>query len=70
MTTHRAKVSFRFKELGADPALSVEQSSGGDADILTGNIYFELRPGTSVKDAQKIAAYLNENIEGIVRIFS
>ena len=22
MTTHRAKVSFRFKELGADPPLS------------------------------------------------
>jgi len=70
MTTHRAKVSFRFKELGADPALSVEQSSSGDADILPGNIYFELRPGTTIKDVQKIAAYLNENMEDIVRIFS
>jgi hypothetical protein len=67
MPTDRAHVSFRVKEPGAEPVISVEQSSSG-AEILPANIYFELAAGTSLKDAEKIAAYLNETIEGIVRI--
>jgi hypothetical protein len=64
MPTHRANVTFRVKEPGADPVISVEQL-GGDVEIVPEHIYFELASGTSMKEAQKIATYLNENIKGV-----
>ena len=66
MPTLRAQVTFRVKEPGAEPAISVEQSSKG-VDIPE-NLFFDLKPGTSMKDAERIANYLNENIKGILQI--
>ncbi|HEX2447612.1 MAG TPA: hypothetical protein VHK26_05435 [Methyloceanibacter sp.] len=63
-TTHRANVTFRAKECGAEPAIEVQQL-GGDVDILPDNLYFDPPLGTSLKEAEKIASYLNETIKGI-----
>jgi len=65
MPTLRAQVTFRVKEPGAEPAISVEQSSNG---VDPENLFFDLKPGTSMKDAERIANYLNENIKGILQI--
>jgi len=65
MPTLRAQVTFRVKEPGAEPAISVEQSSKG---VDPENLFFDLKPGTSMKDAERIANYLNENIKGILQI--
>ena len=60
MPTLRAQVTFRVKEPGAEPAISVKQSSKG-VEIFPENLVFDLKPGPSMKDAERIANYLNEN---------
>jgi hypothetical protein len=67
MPTLRAQVTFRVKEPGAEPAISVKQSSKG-VEIFPENLVFDLKPGPSMKDAERIANYLNENIKGILQI--
>jgi hypothetical protein len=67
MPTHRSQVTFRVKEPGSEPAISVEQSSKA-VEIFPENLFFDLKPGTSMKDADKIADYLNENIAGILQV--
>ena len=64
MPRHRADVHFRAKEGVSEPTIEVQQA-GGDVEILPDNLYFELPRGTSLKQAEKIAAYLRETIKGI-----
>ena len=67
MPTLRAKVTFVVKEWAAEPCISVEQLDG-DAQRLPENLHFELSSGTSLKEAQKTAAYLKETIKTISRV--
>ena len=55
MLRHRADVLFRAKEGVSEPTIEVQQA-GGDVEILPDNLYFELPRGTSLKQAEKIAA--------------
>ncbi len=66
MSRHRADVLFRAKEGVSEHIIEVQQA-GGDVEILPDNLYFELPRGTSLKEAEKIAAYLRKTITGIFK---
>jgi len=67
MPTRRGELLFHLKELGSEWAIEVQQS-GGDAKILPDNIYFDLPHGSSVKDGERIVAYLKQSIKGVAQI--
>lgn len=62
--TGRASVSFKVKEYaGGQPWVLAEWLSGDD--LFGGTLGFELKPGTTLKEAKEIADYLRKHIRGL-----
>ena len=63
--TERAKIRFTVKETGDSSWIAIEPVGAGP--LLKGVILgFDLRAGTSHAEAQKIAAYLDSKITGVI----
>lgn len=64
--TKRAIPRFRVAEHAeGDPWIVIEQSGGEDLSLLKNMIGFNLRPGTTLEEANTISKYLNLNIQKI-----
>jgi len=63
-TTERGHFRFRAKE-GVDSVFIAAEPAGDELTVLTavdGQLTFDLRSGTTYKQAEKIAKYLNSKI--------
>ena len=64
--TERAKFNFRTRETANRDPLIVLEPLRGHLKILDGGfLSFDLPEGTTINQAEEIAAYLNEKIEAI-----
>jgi hypothetical protein len=62
-TTKRAQYRFRVKEGINDPFIGAEpHGREPQSEYPVGNLSFDLRPGTSLDEAQKIADFMNEHL--------
>ena len=64
--TKRAKFVFKTREsAGRDPSIVLEPV-GESLDVLAGGFLgFDLPEGTTINQAEEIAAYLNEKINSV-----
>jgi hypothetical protein len=63
--TKRANVQFVVKESGeGTPWISMEALGGDKLDMFkrTSSVGFDLKPGTTLEQANEIAAYLRKNL--------
>jgi hypothetical protein len=64
--TKRATPRFRVAEYAdGKPWIVVEQSGGDDLTVFEKMIGFDLRPGTSIGEAESISHYLNSKLIAI-----
>ena len=64
--TDRAQYVFAVKEFGdGTPWIMLERSGKGLAILGDGFIGFDLKEGTSLREAEKIAQFLRENVRDI-----
>lgn len=61
--TKRAKPHFWVGELASgEPWIIMEHLDGDNLSLFNKNVGFDLRPGTSYEEAQRIASFLTENL--------
>lgn len=66
MAVRIAQPHFRVGEFdGGHCYIIVEPNSGDDLNMFRGHVNLRLAEGTSIEKAREIAAYLNDNIEGL-----
>jgi hypothetical protein len=59
----RATPRFRVAEYAdGKPWIVVEQSGGNDLTLFENMVGFDLRPGTSIEEAEAISHYLNSKL--------
>ena len=64
--TGRDPCRFTVKEYGdGTPYIAIEPCDGNLVLLQFGDLYFDMREGTTFEKAKEIAAYLNNNIESL-----